>query len=766
MFCTKCGAELEENVSFCPECGSAVEAQTEEEISAQTETAATASTAPEQSFDWQAVSQPQPSQALNLEKPENNSKAAYIVMGVIGVAILIALVYLVLSLTGVGSPKASVQKAFLNTWSDLTEKDEYTKMLETIMENEQISEEFALTVTDFSMTEYGETITIPEFCQPIRFAMTGVTDMSATEMYLDMTAGLGDMQDIQIEAYIDNEGYLLGLGDLYPDYFAVSMDELTALTGMDFSLEDSMESEKAQEALNSLGESLSKWAVSVYNDVECKKNKKTTISNGDREMEAQEYYLWMSIRNYKKHLQKLPAAIEEAEAFMSWLQEVMPEEADEFIGNLEAEVSEMVLQANAADIAEIAYVYVNDGKVVQILVPLDSEEDNISGTMKVSFFGTKNVSDDFRIFLDLTKANENVNFEYIAVTNGAEEVLTLDMSMNDATVNMVVDGRYEVSKDSCNYLFDEITMAVDLEEEEGLSFSVSLAGNYGVAKAAAIESPDKAAAKQLLEIDETAAQEIVATVLDNMLAGGHVPSEWKDSFSMIKDSIAYSIGSMDFSDYYDYGDDGAGSLDGSENLTYEEFVEMVKATYGDMYSEEELKEIYDMMYGEGSYDTSDIVYGSSGLPYLFCEDEDLILEIQLMEGFTFAPDYSSSYAIEYEKMIGNDEEWLVMDYQIVEDSCEEYLAWAAEYWTEYYTEMGYTDVKIGETQYGMIGGYKTAWFEYNASAGDIRSMGIIAFAQIDELHGCVLDFYSLYGEQAPTVDMLYESFNLYQIATE
>lgn len=606
----------------------------------------------------------------NKENGNKKSKAPYIFMGVIGAAILAALVYLVLSLTGVGSPKAAVQKAFLNTWSDLTQKNDYVKALKEARKQEQMTEEILLNMTDFSLTEYGETVVLPDFCRPVRFRLTSTTNRSGEEMYLDMAAGLGDRQDIQVEMYLDNEGYLFGLGDLYPDYFALSSEDLTMLTGVEINLEDDMDKELAQEALSSLGASLSGWAVSAYLDVECEKLEKTTIYHGDAQLQAQEYYLWMSDKNYKKHLQKLPEAIENADVFMDWLRKIMPEEAEEWTDSLNELVSEKMTDKDA-DCFEIGSVYVSDGKVVQLVLPLDSEKDDIVGEWKISFLGTGNVGDDIRVLLDATASEERIVLDYSGEVHGEEVQFAMNMSL-------------------------------DGEKSTGVSFSVNLTGSYGVRKADSMERPDETKVNQLLEMDEAKLQEVIVTVCYRMLEGKHLPEEWEDTFQFLKSGI---------------GDIQVGE---EENV-------------------------------------------SDDLPYLFCEEDDLVLEVSPLEGFTYAEEYSGFYAVEYEKMIGDGEDWLIMDYQIVLENREEFLAWQAEYWEEYYTSMGYNDVNIGAIQYGVIGGYQAAWFEYSASADSGRSMGILAFAQIDDRHGCALDFYSLYGKQAPTVDMLYESFQLYQM---
>lgn len=788
MICTKCGAEMEDDAKFCPECGNPADEQeraeqressvTEEEITekAEEETEAipesvqdeagisedvqteqnTASGGPE--FDWQAVSQPTP--AVDTEKP-NKSKAPYIVMGVIGAAILITLVYLIFSLTGIGSPKEQVKKAFQNTYKDLAEKDEYSKLMEAILENDLVSEKFDLSVSEFSVTSYGETIGLPAECLPFRFSMSGITNRADQNMMAEFSGGAGDMKDIRLQLFFDKDSYLFGLPDLYGNYLMLSMEDMEELTGMELNLEESMDRAETQLAIQSLGETLSSWFAAAYNDVECKKTQSVTQMIGNNEVKADEYVLTLSRRNYEKHLKKLPGLIAADEVFMGWFTEsTSEEEADEFISLLEEAVEESMFDSSISEVI-ICYVQIYNGKIIQANFPLDSEEDDMTGGLVLSFFGEENVGDDFRVNLDLTVDGESITADYAAVKQGNSSQIQLSADFAGmASLTLTVDGGYETLDNSCIYRINHAEFSAGFYDYAGASNVSATAvfdGSYAAAEAEAFAVPDKSSAIRIVEMDDEEAQEMVVTVLDNVLQGGYLPSAYKDQLSAIVNSIKASLGNS-------VGDNGGGSLDGSENLSYEEFVSMVKSVYGDLYTEEELKQLYDSLYNGGAdYDTSDIVYGADGLPYLFCYDEDLVLEIRPADGFEFAPDYSDAFNVEYERYIGNTD-MIILDYMITTDSAEEHMEWEIDYQKEYYEESGYTDVVIGDVQQGIIGGFSVYWIEYSASDNSGNNAGgIIAYAQLDEEHGCALDMYSIYGSDEVSAELLMKCFDMYLI---
>lgn len=746
MFCTKCGAEMQDDAKICASCGNEVEEQEE--------------------MRNEATEEP----ALNLEKPKNNNKAAFIIIGVIGVAILAAVVYLVVSLVGVGNPHTNVKKAFINTMADFAEKDEYTKFYETIVESGLVCEESNMEITDFNLNVDGEEITLPDYCEPIRFGITGTSDLENIQGYSAISLGIGDMNDITFDMYLDKDEYLIGVPELYPNYFMIDMAALMEEAEMEYDWEELYDTKKAQEAMLALGNTFKTWAAEMYEDVVCEKNDNAVLNTGDREIEAQEYYLYMPVDAYEKHWNALPAKIEATTEFMDYYTSMTSEEdAKELIEVIYEAVEEGEQEPGITHV-ELAYVYVSDKKVVQISMPLDEEEDDMEGGLTVSFFGKENVSDDFRVELDAKDDIDDIKIS-LSMLNREDANMYMYWNGNDL-LDMKIDGEYEVSDGKAHYNIKSGSLSMEMADEfSTVAFEAKFSGTSTISKAETISMPDKSSAKNLMELSDEEVSEFITTFLKNMSEKGCVPSQLKEDFDMLTASLPYMMDDMDFGfdgDDIDSGDDGAGALDGSENLTYDEFAAMVKEIYGDIYSEEELKQLYDALYTTGAYeesgdvsdyDTSGVVYGSSGIPYLFSYEDDLTIEIQPVDGFVFGEEYSDAYLLEYEKAVG-EYDMIIMDYSITSETQEEYLAWEADFNKEYYIEYGYKQFDISETKYDVINGHSVAWFEYSAVYDETeKATGIVAYAKIDDTHGCTLDLYSFYGTEELSEELLYKCFD-------
>lgn len=834
MVCMKCGAELEEGAKICQVCGEPVKEQAEPSVG---ETAAAESESEERQMPEEEAETPEKElteelaerseepaeeeikpeaeeagysrekteaeneaeaeEALSRERElsqiqrenqqrenaqrassswgdsDKKSKAPYVVMGVIGLAMLAALVYVVCSLLGVGDPRTRVGKAVMNTLQEVAEQNEYAKGLELLLKNEAVAEKLELTLSELTVTEYEETRDLLMNYQPVRFLLEGVTDRADQSMMAELSGGIGDMKDIRLKLFLDEQGYQIYLPDLYEEYLLATVEDMEELAGVKVDFSETADRERTQKAVASLGRTLEKWAVSAYNDVTCEKvQADAALTAGNRSIQADEYALEISRRNYEKHMKKLPDLIAGDETFMTWLTGMTSEEeSEEFLESVQQFAEDMMFDATISEVI-LCNVWVADNKAVQISFPMDSEDGELTGELVISFFGEKNLGDEIIVLMDAVNEGERLFMEYTQRKAGAESEISFRAELLDwLSVDMRVTGSYEAAKDSCTYRVKQAELSAEVTEYEGMpvsSFYLALEGSYVVEKAEGITVPDASAARSIADMSDQEAQELLFTVLENMQQKGYVPSSMA---GQLEGLIGILINSGQGANP---GDNGGGALDGSGNMTFEEFSESVRALYGGLYTEEELRTLYDSIYGgnfsgedfgsESGYDTSGVVYGSSGLPLLFCDSEDLILELQPVEGFEFSPEYSDAFTVEYEKYIG-DTDLIVMDYFIIAEDVEEYLELGAEYQSEYYSEeSGYSDLTIGELQHGMINGRQASWIEYTAknSYGNLVR-GYIAAANIDGEHSCVMDLYSLYGTEEVNLDLLYQCFDMYLI---
>lgn len=826
MNCKKCGAEIEEDTIFCPACGSYVELrkrdnavsgkdsagrpvqdggagdagksvqdgeagaagepawdntvrQDDTYTGAESQGGYVAGTQPGggadstgrdgginsqyQYFDWKAASQTSAGKAL--EKP-GKSKAPFIAMGVIGVAIAVTLVYLVVSLTSAGKAKDYVEQAIKNTFLELEQENEYSALIEEIIGGDSYTQELSATLTELSLSQYGMSTDLLEGLSPAEISLKAAVDRPDSCSKLEITGGAGDMKPILIEAFLplnDAEGeMLIGLSGLYDRYIKMSLEDMGDLSGQDFDIEAGVYThvDGRDEAGKALAETLVEWLQDAYEDVECRSTKKVKVDTGNGMLETKEYELSLSNKNYEKHLNRLPEMIRKNSTFMGWLTDMTTEsDAEDFIDMIEDAVDESLFSSRVSKVV-LCYVRIYQDKAIQISIPCDSEEDHMEGDVVVSFFGKENIGDDLQIHMDIKDGSDTVKADYQAVKDGSKSKISFSMDMaGEMEMEFLLDGEYIAADGRYTYQLNDLSFLMSTGNYlgESLGINLGLTGSYTIAEGADVAMPDADSAVSLMDMRDEEIQEMVVTVIENASRGGYVPSKYADQFAAYVIGVRAGVESQ-----RNPGDNGGGSLDGSENMTFEEFAAGVKEIYGDIYTDEELRQIYDGMYDASFYDT-DVVYGRSGNPYLYCDEGDLILELRGVDGFEIDEDYSSKYELFFVKEIGDEDEILI-DYFITAENMEEYMEYQSDYQRNYYTEAGYTKVDIGDVRHGMIGGHQAAWLEYEASdTYGNRASGIIAFAQIDEIHGCVLDMYSLFGTEEVSEELLMKCFETYLI---
>ncbi len=797
MKCAKCGAEIQEDTIFCPECGSYIELKRTEEREADrgsSEIYDTEAKEPEDGnkdenlrtakiesayrseeytidiepasqafgtndgqsgagggprFDWQA------NQAANYPsagKPKK-SKAPYIVMGIVGAAIAVTLIYLVITLTGADKAKSYVEKALRNTFEELA-KDERGDRRKEILEGEQISQQIAVTLSEFTMSEQGIATDVLKDYAPISFSLSVDSNRIEAEAMMALTAMVSDMKPARLEIFADSAGIILGLPGLYENYLGISPEDIEDLTGREINPEAVSEIERQQEGIDSLIETLKEWYSEVYNDVSCEKTQTVKLDTGSSMMEAEEYMLSLSERNYARHMRNLPKRIKADQTFMNWYASMTSDsEAEYLIKNLEALVEESMVDSWVSKVV-LCYVRISQNQVVEIRIPLDDGKKQ-EGELVFSFFGKENLGDDRRIDLQISMDGDSVAAHYHAVEDGEKNSVQLSAEFNGMfSMEMYLDGEYHITESEYSYEMKklDIIAAVKNYLGESTSVKIGLSGSYIVTEAEDFTMPEYSDTIQLAELGTQEQQELILKILDNALERGYVPSAFTEQFSYIISQLKGQTPSNGV------GDNGGGSLDGSEYLTYEEFVTAVKEIYGDIYSEEVLRQIYDSLYGD--VEQPDTNTGSEEADRLFCEDNDLVLEIKPVDGFQKDEQYSSSYELAYVKNI-EDTDQILLDYQITTEKMEENLEASREFQQQYYTSSGYTDITISEIQYGMINGFQAAWIEYHASdAEGNQASGFNAYVQIDDKHGCILDMYNLFGAEEVSLDLLMKCFQL------
>lgn len=688
MICKKCGTELPEDAKICTMCGSETEGADRNEVVA-----------------------------------AKNNKAAFLVIGGIVIALLCAVAYLIASLLGVGNPQVAVKNAFIHTIADFAEKNEYEKVSGEIMESSLFSQELSYEFSDFYMRAGEEEIMLPEYCNPIRLALRSVTDTENKQAYAALSGGIGDMQDISLEAYIDKASMLFGAAELYPDYFMLDFEELQEVSGTEFDLEESFDTKQAQKAMTAIGKTFALWTAELYDDVKCEKKEKSVINTGDREINAQEYYLYMKAEDFTRHLEQLPAKIEDTEEFMDYMVSLSSsEEADEWIDAL-YDITDEIQLGTGTDILEIGHVYVSGKKVVQLQIPFEDEIEEAKGSIAVSFFGRENVSDDVRVDMLYEDAVDDLKLS-LSITDGAD--LSLNIYLNDnKLLDMSFDGEYQVTGGQAVYTVKDGSITMEMEEDGyGVSIGAAFSAVCTTKKEEGLTYPDKNNARNVMELSDEEISEFIVTFLGNMSEKNCVPSQLKEDFDAALLYIPYMLEGMVYGIEEEYPETGY-----ETGFEYENSSE----------------------------------YESGDNPYLHCVEEDLIIEMCPINGFRFAMEYSTGYGLMYEKQIG-ESDMIIMDFSISTETKDEYLEWEADFNREYYTEAGYQNVEVSEIKSGIINGHPVSWFEYSAAYDEgEKANGIIAGAKIDDEHICTLDIYSFYGTEELTEDLLYECFNFYII---
>lgn len=758
MVCKNCGAELEEGVKVCAQCGA--EADTLEPGSDVPETGQEKTDQPESFTESENLSgeelrqeasqneEPEQREPLTgqqediwkesqtsggymdfsnpppIPEPPKKSKAPMIVIGVIVAAIVAALVYLFSSFGSSKSANDRIREAFDNTMKALNQESEASKALAALLESGRYSQDYSFTLSKLDVDYYGSSQSLLEEIGDVRLSFGGIVDTDSQKMRGSLGVGVGDMKDIVADFYMDQDVYLFGFPDLYDKYFSMSMEDVEYYSGVPINVEGAFDQKAALEALTSIGNTFSEAVDKAFDDIACRKTKKVVITEGPADIQTQEYALTMSREDSDAFFQGIPGLIENDPLFLDWLVSISSQdEVDELMDLLRDELENFTFGKDVKEVL-FGYVYINDkNEIVQIKLPMDDEETEQEGNMTISFLGKENPGDFMQITLDVSSYDSAVSLNYTGESKGDQFFMDFGMDVEDygsavANFGMSAVFSYEYNADSYTVTYDSL----DIELNDGYTdIALSLSGSYSISKSDGITAP-QAEVLDIETLDDDTAKEAVLAIINNALEGGYVPSAYKDYIK-------------DYADYYLGGYSGGNGLDGSEYMEFEEFAALVKDTYGDVFSEEELRQLYDSMYGGSEPQGDGWDMESSVITDYYGNYK---VEIVGPSGSVLDEDWSTNSYVYYEdKDRDIDYTFYLTDYTM-----EEYLEDAFSYQESFVKDSeSYQNVKSSEMLRKTINGYevsyKTFTAEYKNYDGGFTDL--VAYVKIDDNCGFVVE---------------------------
>lgn len=612
MICRKCGAEFSDDTKVCPQCGEELEQEAAQKISLTKETSQIDSindTQEMEEADVQEEKTKQPSEEsqetedvlqfsdtsfsnnsgvtgyndpIPDESPKKKGKGPIIAIGVLGIAFVALVLYLVVSLfTKEDSAKEYVQKAFENTIEVLAVTD--GQKGNELLKKDVYKVESNFSIDEFSISQYGQELLNINSIGTIRFQASNVVDQIQDIMLTSLKIGFGDMKDIELQFYIEDDSYYFSFPDLYGELFKAKLSDF----GYDeISPEKLLEQQKTQEALLSLGTSFAELFWRRFDTIIFKKTEQTVLDSGEK---MQEVLLSMKGTDYNSFLDEMRNMIERNDLFLEWIAALNFEDVDDVVENIEDMIEEAKIENTRQDII-LCYLYINENKqIAGIRIPAEDSEEGIDGSIELYMLGKDKLTDDMKITASVEQYGDAINFTYYNYKE--EENYHLGMTLADDTDSVIefsCSYNYTENENSATINMNDIKFEFDTGYEQ---LFMGLHGTYKIKEEETVEIHSEDAV-DVITMSETEMEDIVLVILKNALEGGYVPSAYQND---LKDLIE------ELEDYKNaYNPDNSSDLDGSDKLSYEEYKELVKEIYGDIFTEEELQEIYEEIYGSDS----------------------------------------------------------------------------------------------------------------------------------------------------------------------
>lgn len=677
MNCNKCGKELAEGVTVCPECGSPVEATLAEERQSEEAPAYT-----EAAFSGTAVQ----------EEPKKSQKPVYITIGVLVLALIAAGAFLAVNIFGKKSLEDQVREAYENTVRVLNGQN---AELTALMEAENLSEEISLTVEEAQADVYGQKFSLRDMFGSIGMRIETKRDAEMERFGIGLSLAGGD--EIKMDMTFDDENCYYSFPGLYDGTLKTAWEDILETNNIYFASANpaaAMDYSAMMKAGNSLVNTMTDAFVQQLSKMSFKENGKVTLQ-GEAAVEAREIEITMKAADFDAFIKSIPDLLENDTILIDWLTDLTSEEeVKNMLDSLRDDLE--TIEAASEEALIMAYVYINkDKELVQVKIPLTDEETD--GNVIISFLGEENLGDYIQYSVEMTSYGETIRLSYLYQKEDSHFDITAVMEAPESLgIKFASSGSMEQSEKGYEVFYDKLEISGSVDT---ITFGCEMTGSYKLATGGMVEPIDKASAIDAMAMSEEESEEFLALLLGNLIQGNYIPEEYREYFQ----SLLY---------YSGLGSDAVSTKpDASEYMSYEEFKAWVMETYGEIYTEEELQYLYTNFYDGTEKSTAEL--NENGNIVLTDYDYQYAVELIAPENTVMDEYYSDETGAYYTSADGNIHYYFSISWETL-DEFEESVGW----WKENIEELEYENVEFSDMKKKTINGYEVYCLSYSYEYGE------------------------------------------------